>query len=336
MILYNASLINSPIDDPGVYLEFKHRRQAVLFDLGDLHALAPRKILKIEYIFVSHTHMDHFVGFDHLVRLCLGRNRRIAIFGPAGFIGNVEHRLQSYTWNLVNEYTNDFALTVTEIDGNNRLQTAVFQCRTGFLREPQPGGNSFHGILMENSQFYVKAACLDHKIPCLAFCFEEHERLNIKKNALQDMGLPTGPWLNDLKDYILRGSGDDEACRVWWKAGDGRVVERFIPLGTLKERVVKMTSGHRIAYVTDVLYSAENIRKIVELVEGAEILFIEGTFLQEDHEKAARKYHLTAEQAGTIARMAGVKRLVLFHMSPKYKGSEELLIREAMEAFTFH
>jgi ribonuclease Z len=170
---------------------------------------------------------------------------------------------------LVNEYINDFALTVTEIDGDNRLQTAVFQCRTGFRREPQPGGGSFHGILTENHQFYVKAACLDHKIPCLAFCFEEHERLNIKKNALQDMGLSTGPWLNDLKDHILRGSGDDEACRAWWKDETGRVIERFIPLGTLKDRVVKMTAGHRIAYVTDVLYSAENIRKIVELVDGA-------------------------------------------------------------------
>jgi ribonuclease Z len=67
--MYNAALINDPFGDPGVYVECKYRREAVLFDLGDLHLLPPRKLLKIDYIFVSHTHMDHFIGFDHLLRL---------------------------------------------------------------------------------------------------------------------------------------------------------------------------------------------------------------------------------------------------------------------------
>ncbi|MDD5169358.1 MAG: MBL fold metallo-hydrolase, partial [Syntrophales bacterium] len=89
----------------------------------------------------------------------------------------------------------------------------------------------------------------------------------------------------------------------------------------------------KIAYVTDAVYSNENIRKIKMLSEGAEILFIEATFLHEDHDQAAKKYHLTAKQAGTIAAMAGVKRLILFHISPKYKGREEVIRNEAAEAF---
>jgi ribonuclease Z len=62
-------------------------------------------------------------------------------------------------------------------------------------------------------------------------------------------------------------------------------------------------------------------------------MFIEATFLQEDADKASQKYHLTAFQAGTLAKMAGAKRISLFHFSPKYKGTPHLLVEEAMKAF---
>ena len=71
--MFSAALINPPGGDPGVYLEMKYRRRALLFDLGEINALPPRNILKIEHVCVSHTHMDHFIGFDHLVRVCPGR-----------------------------------------------------------------------------------------------------------------------------------------------------------------------------------------------------------------------------------------------------------------------
>jgi ribonuclease Z len=329
----SAHLINDPFDDPGVYLEFRHARQALLFDLGDLRALPPRKILKTAHIFVSHTHMDHFIGFDHLLRICLGRDRRIALFGPPGFIRNIENRLQSYTWNLVDQYTNDFILDVTEVGRDHHLVSARFQCRTGFRREGVISGPLFEGMLLDDEWFMVRAACMDHKIPCLAFCFEEHERVNIKKNILAEMGLPTGAWLNDLKAHILRRTPGDRPIRAWWKDDRNETVERFIPLDVLQNRAVKITAGQRIAYVTDVVFSEKNVEKIAELAAGAEILFIEATFLQEDQDRAKDKYHLTARQAGTIARIAGAKRLIPFHFSPKYRGRAEALIGEAMAAF---
>ena len=91
--MFSASLINDPFGDPGVYIEFKYRNDALLFDLGDLHLLPPRKLLKISHIFVSHTHMDHFIGFDHLLRICLGRDRHISLFGPPGFHKHVENKI---------------------------------------------------------------------------------------------------------------------------------------------------------------------------------------------------------------------------------------------------
>jgi len=70
--MFNARLVNDPFGDPALYLDLRYRREALLFDLGDIQELAPRMILKIDHIFVTHTHMDHFIGFDHLLRICLG------------------------------------------------------------------------------------------------------------------------------------------------------------------------------------------------------------------------------------------------------------------------
>jgi ribonuclease Z len=55
--------------------------------------------------------------------------------------------------------------------------------------------------------------------------------------------------------------------------------------------------------------------------------------LDVDAEKARDRYHLTARQAGLMARKAHVRELVVFHFSPRYTGQGEVLEREAMEAF---
>jgi ribonuclease Z len=331
--MFTAHLINDPFGDPGVYLEFKYRHSALLFDLGDIHHLNPRKLLKISHIFISHTHMDHFIGFDHLLRVCLGRDMHISLFGPPGFHQQVENKIRAYTWNLVENYMNDFALHVTELHPDRKLMRS-YHCRTAFRPEIKDEIETFNGTLVDGSFFSVNGEFLDHKIPCLAYRFEEKSRINIKKNVLEEMGLPIGAWLVDLKDRILNGDPDDTPIRVWWKNSKQEHGERIIPLGELKEKVVRITPGQKITYVTDVIFNEENAGKIVELADASDLLFIEATFLHEDVEKAAQKYHLTALQAGLLARRAGAKRIVLFHFSPKYKGSGELLVDEAMRAFS--
>jgi ribonuclease Z len=329
-MIHSATLINDAFGDPGVYVDFKYRKEAFLFDLGDLYPLPPRKLLKIDAIFVSHTHMDHFIGFDHLLRISLGRDRCIHLYGPPAFLGNVEDKLSAYTWNLVANYTTEFALRVTEVHPGE-LITRRYRCRYAFKPEGEER-QAFDGTLVQGEFFSVRAAFLDHDTPCLAFRFAEKTRLNIKKNVLREMGLPTGAWLQDLKVHILKGEPDDLPVRVWWRGPDGRE-EETAPLGLLRERAVKVTPGQIVAYVTDALASEENRRRIVEIAAGADLLFIEAPFLHADADTAARKRHLTARQAGLLAREAGVKRIVPFHFSPKYKGAGELLSREAMEAF---
>jgi len=331
--MFDARLINDPFDDPGVFVDLKYRREALLFDLGDLRTLSPRNLLKVRQIFVSHTHMDHFIGFDHLVRVCLGRDQTIRLFGPEGFLRHVENRLGSYTWNLVENYENDFNLIVTEVLGE-KVRTACFACRCAFQREGDKEGEIMGGILCDHLFYRVRTAILDHRIPCLAFALEEKFRVNIRKDVLQAMGIPPGPWLMVLKERIAQNAAPETPIRAFWHdERDGRSRERYFSLGELQEKLILITRGMKIAYIADAVCSSDNEARMLAIAEGADLLFIEAPFLHEDEKRATEKYHLTARQAGKLAQKAGVKRMTLFHFSPKYQGQGNFLQAEAEHAF---
>jgi len=324
---FHPVLVNGPFDDPAVYVDFLFERRAILFDLGDIRALSPRKILRITHIFISHTHIDHFIGFDQVIRLCLGREKRLHLFGPPGFVSQVEHRLASFTWNLVESYPTDFTVVASELHPDSRAISAEFHCRRGFRREGERRERFSGGIILNEETFRIRTAFLDHRTVSLAFALEEKSHVNIMKNRLDELDLPTGPWLAELKRAILREEPDDTSFRVWWHAGS-EVSERHFPLGDLKTTILQIVPGQKIAYVTDAVHTPENAAKIVDLARDADYLFIEATFCDEERERAHERYHLTARQAGDLARQAGVARAIPFHFSPRYRGMEETLRRE--------
>ncbi len=331
--IFDPMLVNGPFGDPGLYLDFRFERRALLFDLGDLAALPPKKLLRVSDVFVSHTHMDHFVGFDRLLRVCLGRETGVRLYGPPGFLEQVAHKLAAYTWNLVENYPTDFTIDAREFEPEGRVRGARFRCRARFQREPLEDRAAPGGVLLDETAFLVRAAFLDHQTACLAFAVEEKMHVNVWKNRLTELGLPTGPWLREFKEAAVREAPDDTPVRAWWRDGDG-LHERIFALKDLKAQVLQIVPGEKICYVTDVVYQERNAERIAALARDAGLLFIECVFLEEDAVQAARKYHLTARQAGRIARAAGAKTVVPFHFSPRYLERERELRRELEAAWT--
>jgi ribonuclease Z len=330
--LFHPSLVNDPFGDPGVYIDCLFEKRAVLFDLGDIRALAPRKLLRISDVFVSHTHMDHFMGFDWLLRVCLGRSAAIRLYGPAGFIDQVGSRLAGYTWNLVESYDTDLELTVTELLSETRARRTRFRCKQGFAPGAEETVAVADGVLHSEEAFRVRCALLDHKTPCLAFALEEDRHLNVWKNRLDELGVPTGPWLAEFKRAVRRNLPDDTPITAAWQDRDGRH-ERVFPLAELRDSALRIVPGQKIAYVTDLLYSETNVERIVRLAHGADVLFIEAPFLDSDAGRAAERFHLTAHQAGSLARAAGAKAVVPFHFSPRYEDDGAALTQEFFAAY---
>lgn len=321
-------LINHPFGDPGLYVALRYQGRAMQFDLGRLDRQPAPALLKITHVFVSHTHMDHFIGFDHLLRVFLAHDSTVELFGPPGIVRNVCGKLAGYTWNLVERYP--FVLTVHEVSPE-AIETVRLPARSGFAPEVV-SQRAFDGILYDAPDCVVTTAHLDHKIPCLGFALTEKTRLNVRPERLADLGVPAGRWLNQLKEAIRQGLPPDTPIVAQWRENDQTRSAAF-PLGELRERLIIETPGQKVAYVTDVLFSRENIERISQLAYGASTFYCESLFLDSERDQASARYHLTARQAGTLALAAVVKRLETFHYSPRYNGNAAALRAEAQGVF---
>jgi len=325
--LVQPRLVNDPFSDPGLFVDFRFGRRALLFDLGDLTPLSPRELLRVSHVFVSHTHMDHFAGFDHLLRLCLHRAGPLQLTGPAGFADRVAAKLDAYTWNLLDADSIDFAIVVDEFDGRVRGRWR-FLARTAFARQEAEPPLLASGLVLDEEEFSIEAAGLDHATPCLAFALQERLRVNVWREGLDRLGLPVGPWLNGAKRAVRRGDPDEGVVAI--------DAARTITLGELKRDALRIAPGQRLAYVVDAAAHAENIDRAARLARGADQLFIEAAFADEDAALAAERHHLTASAAGEIARRAGARHVTPFHFSPRYLDRPELIpdqVKEALREF---
>jgi ribonuclease Z len=328
---FHPNLVNGSAGDPALFVDCLFEHRALLFDLGDIRALPPRKLLRISHVFVSHAHMDHFIGFDWLLRILLGRGKALQLFGPPGFLAQVEHKLRAYTWNLVHNYLSDFTLHVTELDGNGAGRRASFHCVGAFRREDETDVACPGNVLLSEPAMQVRCALLDHGgIPCMAYALEEQAHVNIWKNRLQQLGLPVGSWLRELKQAVLRNEPEQRQIHVAWRE-DGVERQRALPLAELKP-ALRIVPGQKIAYVTDVAWHHDNVARIVELARNADLLFIEAVFLERDAGHGRRKFHLTARQAGEIARAANAGCVIPLHFSPRYTGDDRASLRAEVAA----
>jgi len=163
------------------------------------------------------------------------------------------------------------------------------------------------GIVVKGKGYVVRGMYLQHSTPCVGYAFEEGSKRNMKMDYLKKLGVPQGPILKSLqmgKSIVFRG--------------------RTI---TAKE-ATHLKPGRKVAIISDTSMCTQAIT----LAKGADLLICESTFDSSMKEKARAYKHLTAEDAGVIAKKGGVKRLVLTHFSQRYKSSDELE-REAKKIF---
>ena len=330
--LLEPRLIDPAAGEPGLVVDLRDERRALLFDLAELSRLAPRVLLRVSHAFVTHTHMDHFAGFDHLLAVGLGRLPRLVLWGGPEFVAQVEHKLRAYTWNVVHRYEVPLVIEALQLAPDGRGRRARFDSRHGFARSDEALFDVAGDVLHDEATFRVRARFVDHEMPVLAFALEEKARVRVAPDRLAAMGVTSGPWLRELKHAVLSGAPGDTPIDLRWRDRAGahamtRRVDELMPL------VLDVVAGRRIGYVTDLRYSEANVAQLARLLDGVDLLYIESVFLDADRDHALRKNHLTARQAGTIARRLGARAVVPFHFSPRYEGRTEELVQELRAAW---
>jgi len=142
--------------------------------------------------------------------------------------------------------------------------------------------------------------------------------VNVCREGLRQLELPVGPWLREAKRAVREGAPADRQISIRDNLS--------VPLGILRQGALRTARGQKIAYIVDIAYHQGNVEKAIALARDADQLFIEAPFLEVDVDFAARSRHLTARQAGDIARCA---RLIPFHFSARYRERENELLCEA-------
>jgi len=269
--------------------------------------------------------MDHFYGFDRLLRCTLHRPNAIRFVGPPGLIDGISAKLHAYLWNLLDESSPDFTILAAEFANDLLGPWIAFRARDAFRSTEADASDLATGLVLAEPDFCIKCVTLDHSTPCLAFRLQERMRVNVWRAGLDQLGLSVGSWLNSAKSAVRRGAPDDTPITT----SD----ERTVALGILKQQAFHIAPGQRLVYITDVAYHQANIERISSIAENADDLYIEAAFLDQDAAIAAERHHLTARQAGELARSAGARRMITFHHSPRYLDRPDSLRLEAEVAY---
>lgn len=303
-----------------LYVDLFKQKRALMFDCGDISKLSQGQIFKTTDLFISHTHIDHFAAFDRLLRACLMRDRPLNVYGPEGMADRVQGKLNGYTWDLITNYP--IEIHVTELCGNMLKHTA-FRARDNFRRDDS-GQSEFNGIIHSEPAFNVRAVEMNHRVPCMAYAIEEEFHINVITSELERMELSPGAWLNDLKQAIWQKLPSMTVIKT--DKGESTVYE-LLPL-------VRISEGQKLAYITDLAPTGQNIENAITLASDADTLYCETVFMSDEGQRAIDRSHLTAADAATIALNARVNRLVPMHYSARYKSSEVTPGDEALKLFS--
>lgn len=90
-------------EDISILIKVPNSGKHYLCDCGEASLLTVKEVQSLSAVFISHTHIDHFSNFDGIFRHQIGSGEKVVIVGPKNIHLQVEARLKSYTWNLIDE-----------------------------------------------------------------------------------------------------------------------------------------------------------------------------------------------------------------------------------------
>jgi ribonuclease Z len=264
----------------GMFLSYKNK--GILIDCGEgtqrQMNIAGINRNKVNYVLISHWHGDHVSGLIGLIQTLGNQNIQneekpvLHIFGPK----ETEQRIESM------------------------LKTCIFENKlTLEIHEIIPKRNEIMNIL-DNEEFCVQAAQLDHSVPCLGYSFVEKDTRRIDMNKLKEFGLSTGPLIGKLQN----------SEPVSFKN------KTITP-----EMVSELKQGKKITIILDTGL-CENA---IELSKNADLLICEATFASDLSDKAEHSKHMTAKDAALLANNADAHKLIITHLSQRYKNPGEVL-----------
>jgi ribonuclease Z len=264
-----------------------HNENLYLVDCGEgtqMQLMRYRiKLSRINHIFISHLHGDHFLGLLGIIltQHLNGRTQELTIYGPYGL---------------------DELVTV-----QLRLSETLLKYPLHF--KPVELGPSC--VIYETEHLLVRTIPLNHRINCNGFLFEEKPgKRRLVVSAKDTFGLQ-----NHQISTVRAGE------HIYADTGEIMIDYRDV---TLPPQPVR-----KYAYCSDTKFTLEPL----EVVQGADLIYHEATFLNDMQERAEATFHSTAQQAATFAKMAETRALLIGHFSSRYKDITPFL-EEAQAVFT--
>ena len=319
------SMFSGLLDDPVMFVNVRPTGRALLLDCGQLHHLAKRVLRSIDAVFVSHAHMDHLMGFDHLLRHVHVAPRTIAVYGPSGIAERISHKLAGYEWNLTEETWCIFV--VYEVHPRQIEQYEFAGCR-GFTSRHRKTIPRDDRVIYQTRHLKVEAEICDHKIPVLIFRLTETRAFLLDRQRLLEENLLPGPWLKDLEKRFYAGNWNTGPVEVWKVTNGGYTIETVDNAEALYRKICRDVSPDSIGYISDVGMTPENLGRVCDLMSGVTLLVSECTFLAEDEEKARISSHLCTTDLNRISRLISPSLLLPMHLSKAYIGNTQRLYEE--------